>query len=147
MTEFRRVLFRSSCAYFEQGDEDLATAQQKKIDHILTKIALKPGQKLLDIGCGWGALVIRAAQHFGAECVGITLSAQQQAWANERIRLLDLDDQVRIELLDYRDVEGRYDRITSVGMFEHVGLKNLPLYFKKLDQLLANDGLMLNHGI
>jgi cyclopropane-fatty-acyl-phospholipid synthase len=136
-----------SCAYFEQGDEDLATAQQKKIDHILTKIALKPGQKLLDIGCGWGALVIRAAQHFGAECVGITLSAQQQAWANERIRLLDLDDQVRIELLDYRDVAGRYDRITSVGMFEHVGLKNLPLYFKKLDQLLANDGLMLNHGI
>ena len=136
-----------SCAYFEQGDEDLATAQQKKIDHILTKILLKPGQKLLDIGCGWGALVIRAAQHFGAECVGITLSAQQQAWANERIRLLDLDDQVRIELIDYRDVKGQYDRITSVGMFEHVGLKNLPMYFDQLNQLMVGDGLMLNHGI
>lgn len=136
-----------SCAYFEQGDEDLATAQQKKIDHILNKIALQPGQRLLDIGCGWGALVIRAAQQYGAHCVGITLSAQQRTWANERIKMLGLDNQVSIQLLDYRDVYGRYDRITSVGMFEHVGIKNLPLYFAKLNQLLDDDGLIMNHGI
>ncbi|MFM7632591.1 MAG: class I SAM-dependent methyltransferase [Betaproteobacteria bacterium] len=136
-----------SCAYFEQGDEDLATAQQKKIDHILNKIALRPGHRLLDIGCGWGALVIRAAQHYGAHCVGITLSAQQRAWATERIKMLGLENQVSIQLLDYRDVYGQYDRITSVGMFEHVGIKNLPLYFSKLSQLLTDDGLMMNHGI
>ena len=136
-----------SCAYFEQGDEDLATAQQKKIDHILNKIALQPGQRMLDIGCGWGALVIRAAQRYGANCVGITLSAQQRAWATERIKMLGLENQVSIQLLDYRDVYGQYDRITSVGMFEHVGIKNLPLYFKKLNQLLADDGLIMNHGI
>jgi len=136
-----------SCAYFEQGNEDLATAQQKKIDHILNKIALQPGQRLLDIGCGWGALVIRAAQRYGANCVGITLSAQQRAWASERIKMLGLENQVSIQLLDYRDVYGQYDRITSVGMFEHVGIKNLPLYFTKLSQLLADDGLIMNHGI
>ena len=136
-----------SCAYFEHGDEDLTTAQQKKIDHILNKIALQPGQRLLDIGCGWGALVIRAAQKYGANCVGITLSAQQRAWANERIKMLGLENQISIQLLDYRDVYGQYDRITSVGMFEHVGLKNLPLYFAKLSQLLADDGLIMNHGI
>lgn len=136
-----------SCAYFEQGDEDLATAQQKKIDHILNKMALQPGHRLLDIGCGWGALVIRAAQHYGANCIGITLSAQQRAWASERIKMLGLENQVSIQLLDYRDVYGQYDRITSVGMFEHVGIKNLPLYFTKLNQLLADDGLIMNHGI
>ena len=136
-----------SCAYFEQGDEDLATAQQKKIDHILNKIALQPGQRLLDIGCGWGALVIRAAQQYGANCVGITLSAQQRIWATERIKMLGLENQISIQLLDYRDVCGQFDRITSVGMFEHVGIKNLPLYFAKLSQLLADDGLIMNHGI
>jgi cyclopropane-fatty-acyl-phospholipid synthase len=136
-----------SCAYFEQGDEDLTTAQQKKIDHILNKIALQPGQRLLDIGCGWGALVIRAAQQYGANCVGITLSVQQQIWATERIKMLGLENQISIQLLDYRDVYGQYDRITSVGMFEHVGIKNLPLYFAKLSQLLADDGLIMNHGI
>ena len=136
-----------SCAYFEQGDEDLATAQQKKIDHILSKIALQPGQRLLDIGCGWGALVIRAAQRYGANCVGITLSTQQRAWASERIKMLGLENKISIQLLDYRDVYGQYDRITSVGMFEHVGLKNLRLYFAKLSQLLTDDGLIMNHGI
>jgi cyclopropane-fatty-acyl-phospholipid synthase len=136
-----------SCAYFEQGDEDLATAQQQKIDHILSKIALQPGQRLLDIGCGWGALVIRAAQRYGANCVGITLSTQQRTWANERIKMLGLENKVSIQLLDYRDVYGQYDRITSVGMFEHVGIKNLRLYFAKLSQLLTDDGLIMNHGI
>jgi cyclopropane-fatty-acyl-phospholipid synthase len=136
-----------SCAYFEQGDEDLATAQQQKIDHILSKIALQPGQRLLDIGCGWGALVIRAAQRYGANCVGITLSTQQRAWASERIKMLGLENKISIQLIDYRDVYGQYDRITSVGMFEHVGIKNLRLYFAKLSQLLTDDGLIMNHGI
>lgn len=136
-----------SCAYFEQGDEDLATAQRKKIDHILTKIRLQPGQRLLDIGCGWGALVLRAAQRFGAQCLGVTLSRNQFESATERVRAAGLQDRIEIRLQDYRDVQGRFDRITSVGMFEHVGLKNLPLYFSRMRELLADDGLALNHGI
>jgi cyclopropane-fatty-acyl-phospholipid synthase len=136
-----------SCAYFENGDEDLATAQIKKIDHILNKIQLKPGQTLLDIGCGWGALVIRAAQKFGAKCVGITLSQNQYALAKERVERAGLAGQVEIRLQDYRDVTGTFDRITSVGMFEHVGIKNLPLYFKQINNLLADGGMVMNHGI
>ncbi len=136
-----------SCAYFETGAEDLATAQQQKIDHILTKLDVRPGHTLLDIGCGWGALVLRAAQAFGANCVGITLSEKQRELAAERVREAGLEDRVSIWLLDYRDVEGRFDRITSVGMFEHVGLKNLPLYFSTMRRLLADDGLAMNHGI
>lgn len=136
-----------SCAYFETGAEDLATAQQQKIDHILTKLDVRPGHTLLDIGCGWGALVLRAAQAFGANCVGITLSEKQRDLAAERVREAGLEDRISIRLLDYRDVEGRFDRITSVGMFEHVGLKNLPLYFSTMRRLLADDGLAMNHGI
>jgi cyclopropane-fatty-acyl-phospholipid synthase len=136
-----------SCAYFERGDEDLATAQLKKIDHILNKIQLRPGQRLLDIGCGWGALVLRAAQKYGAQCVGITLSEQQFALAKERVEKAGLSDRIEIRLQDYRDVAGTFDRITSVGMFEHVGLKNLPIYFGKIRSLLVDDGLAMNHGI
>ena len=136
-----------SCAYFENGDEDLATAQRKKLDHILTKIRLQPGQRLLDIGCGWGALVLRAAQHFGAQCVGVTLSRNQFEAATERVRAAGLQDRIEIRLQDYRDVQGRFDRITSVGMFEHVGRRNLPMYFARMRELLADDGLALNHGI
>ena len=136
-----------SCAYFEDGNEDLATAQLKKMDHILTKIQLQPGEFLLDIGCGWGALVIRAAEKFGARCIGITLSRNQYELATERVAEAGLSDRISIRLQDYRDVDGRFDRITSVGMFEHVGLKNLPLYFKKISSLLTDDGLAMNHGI
>ena len=136
-----------SCAYFETGQESLAEAQQRKIDHILTKLRLAPGQTLLDIGCGWGALVLRAAQRFGARCVGITLSEQQHALATERVRAAGLRDRIDIRLQDYRDVRGPFDRITSVGMVEHVGLKNLPTYFRRLHELLAPDGWALNHGI
>lgn len=136
-----------SCAYFENGNEDLATAQQKKIDHILAKLDVRPGHTLLDIGCGWGALVIRAAQTRGAKCVGITLSKNQHELASERVREAGLEDLISIRQLDYRDVQGQFDRITSVGMFEHVGLKNLPLYFSTVRRLLADDGLVMNHGI
>jgi cyclopropane-fatty-acyl-phospholipid synthase len=121
-----------SCAYFENGDEDLATAQLKKIDHIL---------------CGWGALVLRAAQKFGARCVGVTLSQNQFDLATARVKAAGLEDRIEIRIQDYRDVEGQFDRITSVGMFEHVGRKNLPVYFRKVHDLLADDGVAMNHGI
>ncbi len=136
-----------SCAYFENGDEDLGTAQLKKIDHILRKIRVQPGQRLLDIGCGWGALVLRAASKFGARCVGVTLSQNQFDLATERVKAAGLADRIEIRLQDYRDVEGQFDRITSVGMFEHVGRKNLPTYFSKIRDLLVDDGIAMNHGI
>jgi cyclopropane-fatty-acyl-phospholipid synthase len=136
-----------SCAYFEHGDETLAEAQTKKIDHILTKVRLQPGQRLLDIGCGWGALVMRAASKFGARCLGVTLSQRQFELATERVRAAGLQDKVEIRLQDYRDVQGQFDRITSVGMFEHVGLDYLTEYFGRIRKLLADDGWVLNHGI
>ena len=101
-----------SCAYFENGDEDLATAQLKKIDHILTKIQVRPGDTLLDIGCGWGALVMRAAQKYDARCVGITLSKNQFELAKERVEKAGLADQVEIRLQDYRDVYGTYEEVS-----------------------------------
>jgi cyclopropane-fatty-acyl-phospholipid synthase len=136
-----------SCAYFENGDEDLAAAQLKKIDHILRKIELQPGQTLLDIGCGWGALVIRAAQQYQARCVGVTLSENQYELAKQRVREAGLEHLVEIRLQDYRDVRGQFDRITSVGMFEHVGVRHLAEYFGAIHQLLAPDGVVMNHGI
>ncbi|MGY8523842.1 class I SAM-dependent methyltransferase [Paracidovorax citrulli] len=136
-----------SCAYFEHGTEDLATAQLKKIDHILTKIRLQPGQTLLDIGCGWGALVLRAAEKFGARCVGITLSENQFALATQRVREAGLSDRIEIRLQDYRDTAGTFDRITSVGMFEHVGKDNLVGYFARMRELMTDDGVAMNHGI
>jgi len=136
-----------SCAYFERGDEDLATAQTRKIDHILKKIDLRPGQTLLDVGCGWGALVLRAAGRFGARCVGVTLSENQAQLARERVERAGLQDLVEIRLQDYRDVGGQFERITSVGMFEHVGVRHLKEYFARLNSLLAPGGIVMNHGI
>ena len=136
-----------SCAYFENGDETLEAAQLKKIDHILTKIQLQPNHTLLDIGCGWGALVIRAAQKFQAKCIGITLSENQYALATERVKAAGLEDRIEIRLQDYRDIKGQFDRITSVGMFEHVGRKHLVDYFRIVHDLLKEDGIAMNHGI
>lgn len=139
-----------SCAYFPSQQEGLVDAQNAKLDHILKKIMLQPGDRLLDIGCGWGALVMRAAQHYGAKAVGVTLSRKQYAYACERVARAGLTTQVEIRLQDYRDIEDRdglFDKITSVGMFEHVGLKHLPAYFRKIHTLLKDGGLLLNHGI
>ncbi len=137
-----------SCGYFENGDETLDEAQVKKIDHILSKIQLQPGQRLLDIGCGWGALVLRAAQKFGAHCVGVTLSKNQHALATERVKAAGLEDRIDIRLQDYRDVkDGPFDRITSVGMFEHVGINHLAEYFGHIRSLLKPGGWAMNHGI
>ena len=138
-----------SCAYFETPDMDLASAQQAKLDHICRKLLLQPGDKFLDVGCGWGALLIHAAKHYGVEAHGVTLSRQQLELARERIAEAGLESRVTIELRDYRDLQGEalYDKVASVGMFEHVGLKNLPLYFATVLRLLKPQGLFLNHGI
>ncbi len=138
-----------SCAYYRHGNEDLATAQLQKLDHICRKLRLAPGQRFLDIGCGWGALVIHAAERYGVQAVGITLSEQQFELAHERVRAAGLQDQVEIRLQDYRDVQevGGFDRIASVGMFEHVGLPRLRLYFQRIYDLLRPGGIALNHGI
>lgn len=138
-----------SCAYFKTGDESIDVAQEQKLDHICRKLRLRPGEKLLDIGCGWGALVRWAAKHYGVDATGITLSHNQHALANRRIADDGLGAHCRVLLQDYRDVpgEGVYDKISSVGMFEHVGLKNLPIYFRKIHTLLREGGLVMNHGI
>ncbi|MEZ5605117.1 MAG: cyclopropane-fatty-acyl-phospholipid synthase family protein [Burkholderiaceae bacterium] len=138
-----------SCAYFRTGDEDLETAQVQKLDHICRKLMLAPGQTLLDIGCGWGAMAIHAAKHYGVKAVGVTLSTNQYELARERVREAGLEDRVEIRLQDYRDVPGdaSFDRISSIGMFEHVGLKNLRGYFDTVHRLLKPGGVAMNHGI
>jgi cyclopropane-fatty-acyl-phospholipid synthase len=138
-----------SCAYFETPEVDLESAQQAKLEHICRKLLLKPGERFLDVGCGWGALVIYAARHFGVRAHGITLSRQQLALARARIAAAGLEERVTVELRDYRDLEGEdeYDKVASIGMFEHVGLKNLPAYFTAINCLLRPSGLFLNHGI
>jgi cyclopropane-fatty-acyl-phospholipid synthase len=138
-----------SCAYFKSESDTLAQAQVHKIDHILHKLQLRRGERLLDIGCGWGALVIRAAQEYGAQAVGITLSENQYAWAQRRVKEEGLEGRVEIRLQDYRDVPetGSFDKIASVGMFEHVGLRNLRAYFGRIHEMLRDGGAVLNHGI
>ena len=138
-----------SCAYFRAESDSLDAAQEQKLDHILGKLMLKPGERFLDIGCGWGALILRAAKKFGARATGVTLSRNQFEFASKRIREEGLEDRCEVRLQDYRDIpgEGGYDKIASVGMFEHVGLKHLGAYFSKVRSLLAENGLAMNHGI
>lgn len=138
-----------SCAYFKTGREDIHTAQEQKLDHICRKLMLEPGEKFLDIGCGWGGLIRWAAKHYGADATGITLSRRQYEYAQARIEAEGLKDRCRVLLQDYRDLpgEGQFDKIASVGMFEHVGLKNLSVYFGAIHRLLREGGLVMNHGI
>jgi cyclopropane-fatty-acyl-phospholipid synthase len=138
-----------SCAYFETPALSLEQAQRAKLDHICRKLQLQPGEQFLDIGCGWGALVLHAAQAYGVQAHGITLSQRQFELAQERIAQAGLQQQVTVELRDYRDMDGqaRFDKIASVGMFEHVGLKNLKAYFGCVHRLLRPQGYFLNHGI
>ncbi|HRX71110.1 MAG TPA: class I SAM-dependent methyltransferase [Candidatus Competibacteraceae bacterium] len=138
-----------SCAYFRDSEQSLAEAQRDKLDYICRKLRLAPGQRLLDIGCGWGALALWAARHHGVHVHGITFSEHQYQLACARVRNEGLSDRVRVELLDYRDLDGRdgYDRIVSVGMFEHIGVRNFPHYFSTVHRLLKPGGLFLNHGI
>ena len=138
-----------SCAYFHHEDDTLESAQLQKLDHICAKLRLAPGERFLDVGCGWGALVMRAAEKYGVHATGITLSENQHRLATERIRAAGLQDRCKVLLQDYRDLrgEGVYDKVASVGMFEHVGLRNLPVYFSVVRRLLKERGLFLNHGI
>lgn len=141
-----------SCAYFEDAAGDIDSAQRAKLDHICRKLRLAPGERFLDIGCGWGALLLHAARHYGVRAVGITLSDQQAALARERIAGAGLQDRIEVLLLDYRDLpqqfgEQAFDKVASIGMFEHVGLRNLPVYFCTAARMLRDRGLMLNHGI
>ena len=138
-----------SCAYFASPDQDLETAQARKIDYICRKLRLHPGEHFLDIGCGWGGLVMHAATRYGVHAVGVTLSVPQAEVGRRRVREAGLNDRCRIEVADYRDIDhGRqYDKIASVGMFEHVGEALLPEYFQCAWDLLRPGGAFLNHGI
>lgn len=141
-----RMLY--SCAYFPTGAETLDAAQEAKLELICRKLRLRPGETLLDIGCGWGALLLYAAQKYGVRGLGVTLSAKQADWARQRIREAGLEHRVRIELRDYRELTGLCaDKVVSVGMAEHVGWKQMPAYFARVYQLLAPGGLFLNQAI
>jgi len=136
-----------SCAYFTTQETTLAQAQFDKLDMICRKLRLKKGEKMLDIGCGWGALVCHAAQHYGVEAHGVTLSQTQHDFAQQKIKRLGLQDRVTVELRDYQTLTGSYDKISSIGMFEHIGLENMGKYFGKIHALLRDRGILLNHGI
>ena len=137
-----------SCGYFPTGKEDLNTAQQRKMQHICRKLRLKRGEYLLDIGCGWGGLARYAALNYNVQVLGVTLSKNQKAYADEQIERAGLRGRVVIEMQDYRDLGNKsFDKVVSVGMFEHVGRSHLPGYFAQVYRLLKPGGLFLNHGI
>jgi len=136
-----------SCAYFTDPANSLEKAQDDKKAHIAAKLALSPGQKVLDIGCGWGGMALYLHKHFGVDVLGITLSEEQLTVARKRAADAGVSDHVRFELRDYRDLTGSFDRIVSVGMFEHVGVPNYREFFRKCHNLLKTDGVMLLHTI
>jgi cyclopropane-fatty-acyl-phospholipid synthase len=143
----RRMLY--SCAYFTRTEDSLEEAQTAKLQHLCRKLRLRAGQRLLDVGCGWGGLAIFAARQFGAQVLAITLSAPQASLAAQRVKEAGLDREVKVVLCDYRDVNAseQFDAIVSVGMSEHVGRKNLASYFATLTSILKPGGVLLNHAI
>ena len=143
----RRMVY--SCAYFRSPDDSLDSAQEAKLDLICRKLRLKPGERLLDIGCGWGALIMHAAEHYGVDATGITLSENQASLARARIEKAGLGDRCRVTIRDYRTLTAGdgYDKISSIGMVEHVGLSHLPVYFASAYRALKPGGLFMNHGI
>jgi cyclopropane-fatty-acyl-phospholipid synthase len=138
-----------SCGYFRKPDDSLDAAQSQKLEHICRKLDLRPGERLLDIGCGWGGLLFHAAERYDVHAVGVTLSENQVRFAREEIASRNLADRCVVYLRDYRDLpdDEPFDKIASVGMFEHVGKKNLPGYFAKIHRLLKPGGLVINHGL
>jgi cyclopropane-fatty-acyl-phospholipid synthase len=136
-----------TCAYFTEWHDDLARAQGDKLDMICRKLRLKPNERLLDIGCGWGALICHAAQHYGVKATGVTLAEEQAALAREKIARLGLQDRVEVVVKDFTQMEGEFDKISSIGMFEHVGIANHPAYFRAVHRLLRPRGLYLHHTI
>jgi cyclopropane-fatty-acyl-phospholipid synthase len=138
-----------TCSYFHDWSDDLDKTQIQKLDMVCRKLRLKPGESMLDMGCGWGALSCYAAQNYGVTAYGVTLSEQQVAYANEKIKRLGLSDRVTIECKDYALVEGkaRFDKVAAIGMLEHVGIENFPTYFKTVDRVLKPGGLFLHHAI
>jgi cyclopropane-fatty-acyl-phospholipid synthase len=136
-----------SCAYFSSADNTLEQAQLNKLRHIAAKLDLKPGQRILDIGCGWGGMALYLAAIADVSVVGVTLSTEQLAFAKERTKQRGLSHRVSFELIDYRSVKGPFDRIVSIGMFEHVGISQFDAYFKKIKELLTDDGIAIVHSI
>ena len=136
-----------SCGYFTDWSNSIEQAQQDKLDMICRKLQLKPGERFLDIGCGWGALVCHAARHYGVQAHGITLSQRQLDYARAKVTRLGLDDRITLELRDYRHLEGEWDKIASIGMVEHVGIANMTGYMQKVRSLLPDRGMFLNHGL
>ena len=136
-----------SCAYFKNENDTLETAQNNKIDHIIKKLNLKPNQKVLDIGSGWGSLAIEIAKKSQCEVVGITLSENQLKYSKEKAKEMNLENQVQFRLIDYREIDEKFDRVVSVGMFEHVGRKFYNKYFKQISNFLKDDGIALIHTI
>jgi cyclopropane-fatty-acyl-phospholipid synthase len=136
-----------SCAYFKNENDSLETAQNNKIQHIIKKLNIKPNQKILDIGCGWGSLVIDIAKSINCVVTGITLSKNQFNYCVKKAKELNLENQVTFKLVDYRQLNEKYDRIVSIGMFEHVGRKFYKNYFKQIEKLLSKDGISLIHTI
>ena len=136
-----------SCGYFKDENDSLETAQDNKIKHIIKKLNIQPNQKVLDIGCGWGSLAIDIARSTNCEVTGITLSKKQFNYCVEKVKELNLENQVKFRLIDYRELNEKFDRIVSVGMFEHVGRKFYKKFFKKIEKLLNDDGISLIHTI
>ena len=136
-----------SCGYATAWDNDIDRMQADKLEVICRKLRLKRGERLLDIGCGWGALVCYAAQNYGVTAYGVTLSEEQAAYANEKVKRLGLEDRVRIDIKDYSKVEGEFDKVVSVGMHEHIGIANYPTYYETVKRVLKRDGFYLHHAI